>query len=393
MIRIPIIIIAFYLSIVSAFSQATSDSTTYIPRKLKIDEVNFVGSYYQQDGNNAAVTGGIGSEKLHDIPTTIDIRMSSRDRKSRLHSYTIELGMDSYTSASSDNIDPSTISSASSSDQRYYPTFNWQMANEKTGNAIGATLSGSFEYDYYSVGIGVNGSKNSKDNNRQIGLRLQTFQDQLTLIYPIELRSGRPTGMASRNTYSTSITLSQVINRRFQMMIMIDPTYQQGFLSLPFNRVYFNDNTETIESLPGSRFKIPIGIRGTYFVGDRLIVRALYRYYWDDWDLKAHTIDLETAVKITPFISVTPFYRYYTQSAVKYFAPYASQDKSAAFYTSDYDLSKFESHFAGLGLRIVAPDGIFGLSRWNMVEIRYGHYERQTGLVSDIISIHCRFKQ
>src|SRR5678815_356522 len=156
MIRIPIIIIAFYFSIVSAFSQVSTDTTTYVSRKLKIDEVNFVGSYYQQNGNNAAVTGGIGSEKLHDIPTTIDIRMSRKDKKSRLHSYAVGLGMDSYTSASSDKIDPSTISSASSSDQRYYPTFNWQMTNEKTGNAVGATLSGSFEFDYFSVGIGVN---------------------------------------------------------------------------------------------------------------------------------------------------------------------------------------------------------------------------------------------
>jgi len=393
MIRIPIIIIAFYFSIVSVFSQVSTDTTTYVTRKLKIDEVNFVGSYYQQNGNNATVTGGIGSEKLRDIPTTIDVRMSRKDKKSRLHSYAVALGVDSYTSASSDKIDPSTISSASSSDQRYYPTFNWQMANEKTGNTVGATLSGSFEYDYFSVGIGVQGSKNSKDNNRQIGLHLQTFQDQLTLIYPIELRSGRPTGMASRNTYTASITLSQVINTRFQVMVQVDPTYQQGYLGLPFNRVYFSDNSETIESLPESRFKIPIGIRGNYFVGDRLIVRALYRYYWDDWKLNGHTIELETAVKLTPFISVTPFYRYYKQSAVNYFAPYATQEKSATFYTSDYDLSKFESHFAGLGLRIVAPDGIFGLSRWNMVEIRYGHYERQTGLVSDVISIHCRFKQ
>ena len=391
MVRIPVIIIALYLSIVSAFSQTTVDTTSYVNRKLKIDEVNFVGSYYQQDGNNAAVTGGVGSEKLTDIPTTVDIRMSRIDKKSRLHTYSVELGMDSYTSASSDNIDPSTISSASSSDERYYPTFHWEVSNEKTGNAVGATLSGSFEYDYYSIGVGINGSKKSKDNNRQISLRLQTFQDRLSLIYPIELRNGSPTGSASRDTYTASITISQVVNTRFQMMLLLDPSYQHGYLSLPFNRVYFNDNTVAIESLPASRFKIPIGIRANYFIGDRLIVRALYRYYWDDWNLKGHTIDLETTVKITPFISLTPFYRYYTQSAVRYFASYAAQSKGAEFYTSDYDLSKFESHFAGLGFRIVSPDGIFGLTRWNMVEIRYGHYERQTGLASNIVSIYSRF--
>jgi hypothetical protein len=393
MIRIPIIIIAFYLSIVSAFSQAGKDSTAYVTRKLKIDEVNFVGSYYRQDGNNAAVTGGIGSEKLTDFVSVIDIHFRRKDRKDRLHSISAELGMDSYTSASSDKIDPATISSASSSDERYYPTFDWQRTDEKSRSTIGATLSGSFEYDYYSAGIGINGNKSSKDNNRQIGLRLQTFQDKLTLIYPIELRgAGKPTGLESRNTYSASITLSQVVTTRFQLMLLLDFTYQTGYLSLPFNRVYFADASEAIELLPGSRFKIPIGLRASYFIGDRLILRGLYRYYWDDWNLAAHTVDLETSVKVTPFISLTPFYRYYTQSSAKYFAPYATHGNGASFYTSDFDLSKFDSHFMGMGFRIISADGIFGLTRWKMIEIRYGHYERQTGLTSNMVSIHSRFK-
>jgi hypothetical protein len=395
MIRIPIVIIAFYLSIVSVFSQtpqAPTDTSHYATRKLNVDEVNFVSSYYRQDGNNAAVTGGIGSERLTDFVTVIDIHLSKKDRKNRLNTFSAEIGMDSYTSASSDKIDPSSISSASSQDQRYYPTFNWTRTNDAKRTSIGAMLSGSFEYDYYSVGIGLHGAKSSKDNNRQLSFRLQTFQDQLSLIYPIELRSGRPTGLTSRNSYSASVGLSQIINTRLQLMLLLDLAYQEGYLSLPFNRVYFIDNTETIEFLPGTRIKIPIGLRGSYFIGDRIILRGFYRYYWDDWQLTAHTAELEASVKITPFISVTPFYRYYNQSSVQYFAPYRSHNQAAPFYTSDYDLSKFDSHFAGLGFRAISTDGIFGLSRWKMIELRYGHYQRGTGLVSNIISVHARFK-
>jgi hypothetical protein len=395
MIRIPIIIIAFYLSIVSAFSQfsqSPSDTSHYATRKLNVDEVNFVTSYYRQDGNNAAVTGGVGSERLTDFVSVIDIHLSRKDRRNRLHTFTAELGMDSYTSASSDKIDPSTISSASSKDQRYYPTFSWTRANDEKRTSIGATLSGSFEYDYYSVGAGISGTKNSRDNNRQVSLRLQTFQDQLSLIYPIELRGSRPTGLTSRNTYNASVGLSQVINTRLQLMLLLDLAYQDGFLSLPFNRIYFSDNSETIESLPGSRYKIPIGLRAHYFLGDRIILRGFYRYYWDDWDLVAHTAELETSVKITPFISLTPFYRYYTQSGARYFAPYKNHEVTNRFYTSDYDLSKFDSHFAGMGFRMISAGGIFGLERWKMIEIRYGHYERKTGLASNIVSLHARFK-
>jgi hypothetical protein len=393
MIRIPIIVIAFYLSIVSAFAQAPADTSNYYSRKLKLEEVNFVSSYYHQEGNNAAVTGGVGSERLTDVVTVIDFHMTRRDKKNRLHNYTAELGMDSYTSASSDKIDPSTISSASASDERYYPTFDWSVTNDDKRKTVGASLAGSFEYDYYSVGAGIYGSKNSKDKSRQASLKLQTFQDRLTLIYPIELRSGRPSGQRSRNTYTISVGLSQIINTRLQVMLLLDLAYQEGFLSLPFNRVYFNDNTEAIEKLPGARFKIPIGLRANYFLGDRIILRGFYRYYWDDWNIVAHTAELETSIKITPLISVTPFYRYYTQSQARYFAPFQANESIQRFFTSDYDLSKFNSHFAGIGLRAISVGGIFGLERWKMVEIRYGHYERKTGLVSNVISMQMRFNK
>ena len=98
--------------------------------------------------------------------------------------------------------------------------------------------------------------------------------------------------------------------------------YQDGYLSLPFNRVYFSDNSVHVEKLPSSRIKLPVGLRVNYFLGDRYIIRAWYRYYKDDWNIQSNTIQLETSVKITPFLSVTPFYRFYQQTAAEYFAPY-----------------------------------------------------------------------
>jgi hypothetical protein len=391
MIRIPIIIIAFYISILNAFSQIP-DTAVYVTRKLKVEEVNFVSSYYRQDGNNAAVTGGVGSEKLTDFATTLDIRLSRADRKRRINSYNFEIGIDTYTSASSDKVDPSTISSASSSDQRIYPSLSWSRLNDSKGTTIGANLSASSEYDYLSIGGGVNAFKDSQDKARQVGVRLQTYQDFVTMIYPIELRSGRIGGIESRNTYSATFSYSQIVNARLQVLFLLDLAYQKGFLSLPFNRVYFQDGSVDIETLPGKRMKYPASVRVNYFAGDIFIVRGFYRYYHDDWGLTSITAEIETAIKITPFISASPFYRYYTQSAVKYFSGYQQHLETESIYTSDYDLSKFDSHFVGSGLRIVSPGGLLGMSKFNAIEIRYGHYSRQTGLVSDIISLNAKFK-
>ncbi len=391
MIRIPIVILAFYISILNAFSQK-ADTAAYQPRKLKFEEVNFVSGYYRQDGNNAAVTGGVGSEKLTDLATTLDVKLSKIDGRNRVNSYDFEFGIDTYTSASSDKVDPSTISSASSNDQRVYPSLSWSRLNEPKGTSIGANASFSSEFDYLSIGGGVSAFKDSKDKGRQVGVRLQTYQDFVTMIYPIELRFGRAAGIESRNTYSATFSYSQIVNTRLQVLFLLDLAYQKGFLSLPFNRVYFKDNTVDIERLPGRRFKYPASMRISYFAGDIFIFRAFYRYYQDDWGLTSNTAEIETAIKITPFVSISPFYRYYTQSAVDYFSTYRENLRSDLYVTSDYDLSKFDSHFVGSGIRVISPTGVFGIARFNSIEIRYGHYNRTTGLVSNIVSVNAKFK-
>lgn len=392
MIRIPILIIALYLSIVSAFAQSKADSLEYRKRKLSFEEANFVTSYYHQDGNNAAVTGGVGSEKLTDFATTFDVHLKRYDSKNRIHDYTVELGVDTYTSASSDKVNPNTVSSASSQDVRVYPSVSWLRTDEKKGNAIGANFAVSSEYDYLSIGGGLSFYKDSKDNNRQVGVKLQTYQDLVTLIYPIEMRSGRDDGMKSRNTYNAGFTLSQIMNTRWQVLFLVDLAYQEGYLSLPFNRVYFDDSSADIEKLPDTRFKIPVGVRASYFLGDRVIIKGFYRYYHDSWGIDAHTAEIELPIKITPFFSITPHYRYYNQTAADYFAPYQQHQVQDNYYTSDYDLSSFSSNFAGIGFRVISPEGLLGIQKFNSLELRYGHYDRETGLVSNIISLHARFK-
>jgi len=67
--------IGMYLGILSGFSQPVQDSTKYKTRKLQLEEINFVSGYYRQDGNNSAVTGGIGTEKLTDFTNTLDVKL------------------------------------------------------------------------------------------------------------------------------------------------------------------------------------------------------------------------------------------------------------------------------------------------------------------------------
>jgi len=403
--KICLVVVGLYLQLLSVFSQTvnSTDSSAYKNRKLKLEELNFVNSYYHQDGDHSAVTGGIGTQKLSDYANSIELTLTKYDKYKRKINLDIELGIDYYTSASSDKIDPNTISSASSHDLHIYPTVTKTISNEQKGIKSIFDLSFSAESDYLSYGFGGGFAKKSKDKSREFEAKANIYLDQVKLILPVELRTATTGGLPGasnfndypwthRNTFSTSFTLSQIVNERLQLLFLLDIAYQQGFLSLPFHRVYFNDSTLKTELLPRSRFKIPVGVRANYFLGDKFIIRSYYRFYHDDWGLNAHTADIETSFEVNPFFSVVPFYRYYTQSAIKWFAPYRAHTDEDVFYSSNYDLSKFNSHFFGLGFKAEPLKGMFGLKHWNMLELRYGHYLRSDNFHSDIISLNLKFK-
>ncbi len=400
-----LITIGLYCSFIFGTSaqdyQAQSDSD-FVKRKLKIEEVNLIEGYYHQNGNNSAITGGIGSELLHDFENSLDVVLTKEDRYGRKHSISIDANIDFYTSASSDKIDPLTIGSASSNDWHLYPSISWSVEDEKTGITQSLSYAFSREFDYKSHGFTAGINFQSKDKNRDLNLRGSAFIDTYMAILPAELRSMTyPSGAKTdrigisfkgRNTFAFASSLSQVITDRLQLLVMVEPAYQQGFLSTPFHRVYFSNGDVTTEKLPAERLKIPIGFRGSYFLGDRIVLRGFYRFYWDDWGMIAHTGSLEVPYKFTPFLSISPFARYNIQGKVRYFRPYGYHDVNSEFYTSDYDLSTFSSWFVGSGLRMSPPGGILGISHINSMELRYGYYTRSNGMQAHSVTVAFKFK-
>ena len=94
--RLQLILISF-LGIWPCFGQSP-DSTHKVTGDIEID---FLMSYYDQDGNHSAVSGGLGSESLQDYVSTlvVNIPMDSTT------SLAIAGGITYYTSASNDRID------------------------------------------------------------------------------------------------------------------------------------------------------------------------------------------------------------------------------------------------------------------------------------------------
>jgi len=392
-----------FLNCFHAWAQSPASSDDFKSMKLKLEDVNIVSGYYSQTGDHSPVTGGIGTQKLTDISNTITLKMSNWDIFDRKHTYNIELGVDHHTAASSAYV--STTGASRMGGTRIYPSFNWEMEDEAKRTTVGLGASYSHEYTYQSFGVNALYSKKSKDKNREFDAKGYIYFDRVKMVEPGELRPP-PVVMTSasgehsksfiptkpRNTFYASLSLSQVINQRAQISLITDGVVQQGYLGLPFYRVYFDDKSVHIENLPSFRFKVPLGVRLNYFLGDKIILRSFYRFYFDNWGVKSHTASLETPVKITPFISFSPFYRYYIQTAANFFAPFGVHTVDDKYYSSDYDYSAFSSQYFGANLRLSPPKGVFGLKNISAVEIRYGHYKQTMGLLANNISLNLTLK-
>jgi len=393
---------------VGQYAPATQDSSAYKARRLKLDEVDFVTSYYNQNGDHSAVTGGIGTEKVMDIANSLELKLIWLNKALNKNTLSVGLGFDYHTAASQAFV--SKTGASKDDGTRIYPSLDWTIENAKSGTSYGIGTYYSDEFNYHSLGADAHFSVKTADKMGEFSAKLQGYFDKVTLIYPSEFEplsantgdlsdyggggghDKRNYGSSPRNTYSASLSYSQMINSRLQIMFLGDVVTQNGYLGLPFHRVYFSNGKDTIEKLPSTRFKLPVGFRANYFLGDNIIIRSYYRYYADSWGIRSNTAGVEIPYKVSPFFSISPFYRYYNQSASTYFAPYEAHSPTDEYYTSNYEYSKFQSNFFGVGFRIAPPAGVFGWQNLHELEIRYGHYTQTTDLVSDVISLSLGFK-
>lgn len=222
----------------------------------------------------------------------------------------------------------------------------------------------------------------------------------------------------SRNSYSASFSVSQILNKNAQVSLFLDVISQQGWLANPLQRVYFGDVpnyyignsasipnytsttnrdvfqlADDIERLPSSRLKIPIGLRFNNFINETLALRTYYRYYFDDWGISSHTSSIELPIKISDKFTLYPSFRYYNQTQADYFATYEQNLSTSNYYTSDYDLSKFNATQYGFGVSYTDIFSKLHISKLGLksIDLKYANYKRNTGLTANIVSLGIKF--
>lgn len=362
--------------------------------KISKSTIDIVYGHYIQNGNHSAVTGGKGTEKLQVFSPEI---IFTRQVDS-LNSYTINAGVDMVSSASTDNIDFA-VSSASKIDGHGYLTIGYDRKFKKKENiVVGSSLSAAIESDYLSKGGSLSFTKTSRDKQKEFSVNVEAYFDDLRwgrlngvkplrLVYPVELRYANWLDEYRRYSYNLQLGYQNVINEKMIFGIFPGVQFQEGLLSTPFHRVYFKDGSLKVEKLPDQRFKFPLGLRLNAYLGNKMFLKNYYRFYYDNFGIIAHTFNAELAIKLNPEIVLTPHLRFYIQKGASFFKPYKEHDLNSEFYTSDYDLSAFQSYEAGIESRF-SGTGKKDLNPFiNNFTIRYSFYKRSDRLYAHIITL------
>jgi hypothetical protein len=246
-----LIVLCLFLLTNYSFAQK-KDSIVYKKRVLETTEVDFLSSYYKQDGFHSAVSGGMGSEDLSDFASNIVISIPMNDDDV----LTFDVGVSAYTSASSSNINPfysasgsnnggdddddrnslrnkgttwqtstaasgaGTVSSApigtpwqassgaSASDALVSLVTNYAHSSDDRNFNWNADVSFSNEYDYTSVGFGGGVAKLFNNKNSEVSLKANVYLDQWRPIYPTELSEyGKYGANYSTNGYFNGVTI------------------------------------------------------------------------------------------------------------------------------------------------------------------------------------------
>ena len=214
------------------------------------------------------------------------------------------------------------------SDRRFVLDGDWQRAYFGTLTPM-IGLHYSREKDYQSVGA-----------TGKLSLDLMQRLTQVTIgggynyddVFPVGgVRVGLSDGIGRvgdgtelKRVTSGLVGLSRVLTRRWMIGVTGSRSHERGYLTEPYKIVSLiqPDSGITVGSVterrPDTRDRRNV-LGSTVYHFARDVLYASYRYYWDDWQVRSHTVDLKYRHELESPSYFEPHVRLYTQTSASFF--------------------------------------------------------------------------
>ncbi len=256
---------------------------------------------------------------------------------------------------------------------------DWNYAlNRRTRINWSGSLSSEIDYKSLSAGATLSHDLNQRNTTLTAGLAFSS--DRLDPIGSINIpfapmiRAGSATpqpkgGTESKTTTDLLIGWTQVINRTTLMQLNYSISQASGYLTdpykiltvidpatgLPTSNLNADELPYVYEKRPDSRSKNAIFWRGVHHLSED-VINLSYRYYWDDWGVNSHTLDLHYRYELGGGSYLQPHARLYLQSAADFYRHSVTDGSPLPDYASaDYRLGEMTS--TTIGLKYGKPTG------------------------------------
>ena len=257
-------------------------------------------------------------------------------------------------------------------------TFSRPLSRLATGK-LGARWSG--EADYKSLGLNIGFTQDLNRRNTTLGLSAAINHDVVNPVggfyAPLSevgtLGNETPDERRARfegrekNVYDVVLSVAQVLDRKTALRLSGSVTRANGYLTDPykvFSVVQPADSTDPgepvtalYENRPGWRQQNAVMAQMKRQVGGGA-ADVSYRFFWDDWGVHSHSVDLAWHVAFVRRTALIPRVRWYRQSAADFHVPFVVHGEPTPTYASaDSRLAEFQALTFGMGCLVPVKPG------------------------------------
>jgi hypothetical protein len=202
-------------------------------------------------------------------------------------------------------------------------------------------VSYSKENDYTARSVGISDAWTMLEGRGTLHLGL-AFSNDIVAPTTNDLKLPR-----TSNGYSIGWTW--VLGERDLIDVSASLMQLSGYLDDPYKVVPIESPEAAItvpEHRPDSRARYALIAKYGHHTAGNGAIKTSYRFYTDDWGIRAHTVEIQYDQRLGDGWLVSPQIRLYTQSAATFYGSLFVQPQQ--FMSADYRLSPFSSVLAGL---------------------------------------------
>jgi hypothetical protein len=237
------------------------------------------------------------------------------------------------------------MSGATIDDTRYDVSVGLQYFGEKF--TISPSLGYSTEKDYKAISGGIEVEYEFPNKTTSISGGISASFDEVD---PTQESGIVRVNNEDKENYAIYGTISQVINKNTIIKSTMGVSIFDGFLSDPYKQAWVN-TALVADNRPDDRTQFTWSTqlrRYSELFGAAL--HADYRFYYDDWNVRSHTLDLGLFKVTESGWAFDTSLRYYTQTQADFYEPFYRNVRADGEYSSDYRLSPYGAVSFRLGL-------------------------------------------